>query len=128
MGQPAQRHNNVRTLILYGHVPAKKNRWRSRNGGVYIPSEVAEQVNSLTMQAEELWGDLPTLEHPELTVRFVVRNRKGDRDNKLTTVLDCLQGAKVIRNDNVAHCNGRIILEPAIIEGQERTIIEVLWN
>lgn len=60
---------------------------------------------------------------PEYGPRFYVRDRRRDRDNMLTTVLDCLRDADVIVNDNIAQGNGTLVLLPAVVDQDERVTI-----
>lgn len=41
----------------------------------------------------------------------------------LTTVLDCLCPAEVLVNDNVARCNGLLMLFPAAADEEARVVI-----
>jgi hypothetical protein len=43
----------------------------------------------------------------------------------LTTILDCLRDADVIVNDNVAQFNGTVVLAPALLDSDERTVISI---
>lgn len=122
-------------LDIDGFVPSKKNQWKPSPGGrgVYLPSDITAQIEVITDRAWIGWRQLhggvgPILEHPTMAFTFHVNNRASDRDNKLSTILDVLQKAKVIRNDNVKYFNGRIVIEPAVICGpsEERTVIEIL--
>jgi Holliday junction resolvase RusA-like endonuclease len=65
------------------------------------------------------------VEHPELSVQFFTRDRRQDKDNLLTTVLDCLRDAGVIFNDNIKSFNGTLTLLAAVIDENERVAIEV---
>lgn len=113
------------TLVLQGHCPSKKNLWkRGRGGRTYIDEEVKVLIDALTAQARAQWKHDP-VEHPELSVRFFTRDRHRDRDNLLTTVLDCLRDAGVIFNDNIKSFNGTLVLLPAVIDENERVAIEV---
>lgn len=125
------------TLVLYGHCPSKKNLWkRGGSGKMYLDTDVKHLIDGLTMQAVFHWPHLLPVEHPELTVRFFVAakgTRTGlrkhptdktkmievqlasgnrDRDGMLVTVLDCLQVAGVLANDDIERCNARMIIEP----------------
>lgn len=60
-----------------------------------------------------------------MSIQFFTRDRRRDRDNLLTTVLDCLREAGVIANDNIKSFNGSVILLPAVIDKVERVKIEV---
>lgn len=101
------------TLVLYGHCPSKKNAWeRGGTGKMFIPKEVADQIAALTIQAVFQWPKLFPVEHPNVTVRFFVCAARQDEDGMWTTILDCLQKAGVILNDNIARFNGRKVHEP----------------
>jgi hypothetical protein len=119
------------TITLYGHVPSKKNGWGPRRGGgIILDLQMAREIEWLMAELTiKRSVDKPEkLEHPQLRVTFYVRSRASDRDNKLSTILDILQKAGVLRNDNIAHCNGRLVLEPAVCvgrDGEEKTVIEI---
>src|SRR5215831_19496099 len=74
---------------------------------------------TLTAQARNQWIGEPVT-HPDVCVQFFARDRRRDRDNMLTTVLDCLREAGVIVNDNIAQFNGTVALLPAVIDQKER--------
>jgi Holliday junction resolvase RusA-like endonuclease len=95
---------------------------------MFLDSSVKRQIDDLTMQAMFHWRDSGPVEHPELTVRFFVHHARRDRDGMFTTLLDCLQAAGVLVNDNLANNNGRTILEPAefVSEAEERVEILVV--
>lgn len=115
------------TIIMRGTCPAKKNLWkRGKSGRMYLNDDVRAQIDTLTVQAESQWGREP-LEHPDMEVRFYVATKRRDRDGMFTTVLDCLQAAGVLRNDNLAHNNGKTVLHPAqfVREGKERVEVEI---
>jgi Holliday junction resolvase RusA-like endonuclease len=119
------------TLKLYGHCPSKKNEWqRGKAGKMFLPAEVTEQINTLTTQAMFHWGSRLPVEHPDVTIRFFVCARRQDEDGMWTAVLDCLQRAGVIVNDNVAHFNGRKVHEPCefVSESEERVEIRLVKN
>jgi Holliday junction resolvase RusA-like endonuclease len=82
-------------------------------------------IDALTAQAQAQWKHEPVT-HPNVYVEFHVRDRRRDRDNLLTTVLDCLREAGVIVNDNIAQFNGTVVLLPAVMDGDERVKIEVV--
>lgn len=115
------------TLTLHGPVPSKKNLLRvRRGGGLYRDGSVYAAIEALTTQAGMQWGHRTALEHPKMSVRFFVRSRRSDRDNRLTTILDCLQLAGVIQQDNIAHFNGEVTILPAILSKEkEMTVIEI---
>lgn len=91
---------------------------------MFLDDSVKRMIESLTHQAAAQWPD-PPAKHPDIRVQFFTRDARGDRDNKLTTVLDCLRDARVIVNDNIAQFNGTVVLLPAIIRAKEMVVIEV---
>jgi Holliday junction resolvase RusA-like endonuclease len=106
-------------------LPKQKNLWKRGKGGrTYIDSETKGLIDALTIQARAQWKHEPVT-HPDIGVQFFARDRRRDRDNMLTTILDCLRDAGVIVNDNIAQANGTLILLPAVIDQNERTMIEV---
>ena len=113
-------------IVLYGHVPSKKNLYRrARNGRMFLDREVSDQIGALTSHAQRQWRGRRPLENPDIEVTLHVRNGRGDRDNKWTTISDVLQEAGVLVNDNIARCNGTIILRPCVISASERAFIRL---
>lgn len=114
------------TMVLHGHCPSKKNGWRIAGGKMIIPTEMKAQIEVLTQQAMFAWRYPSPVEHPDVTVRFFVSAAREDEDGMWTTVLDCLQKAGVLMNDNIAHFNGRKVHEPCefVAEADER--VEIL--
>lgn len=106
-------------LVLRGHVPSKKNLLRVANGHGYRDTKVVAEIEALRTYARIAWGLRRPLEHPKIEVRFFVKERRGDRDNMLTTILDCLTSAGVLVNDNIARCNGTITIRPAVVTADE---------
>ncbi len=116
------------TLILWGHCPSKKNLWApSATGGMFLDPEVKNRIAVLTTQILFQWK-YPPVEHPDITMKFFVKDQRRDRDGILVTIMDCLQSAGVLVNDNCAHCNGRLVLEPCQIveEPDERVEIRLI--
>ena len=116
------------SLKLTGHVPAKKNLWKRSKRGVYIDKDVAAQIQSLTVQAASQWRQRDPAIHPDVTVQFYVKDRRSDMDNKWTTIADCLRHAGVVRNDNVKWLNGKLTILPAIIDAEERVVLEIAYE
>ena len=113
------------TLILHGHCPSKKNLWqRGKSGRMFLNNAVKAEINALIRQATAQWPDCP-VKHPELDVTFYVRDARPDRDNKLTTLFDCLRDAGIIKNDNIKSFNGTIVLRPAVIDKKERVVVRI---
>lgn len=114
-------------IELLGHVPSKKNLWKPRRGGgIVLQDEQARaEIDALIIQASAL-GQKNYLESPDMRVTFYVRDRRGDRDNKLSTLLDVLQHGGILFDDNIKWFNGTVTLMPAIVDKNERTVIEIL--
>ena len=114
------------TIILEGHCPSKKNLYqRTKNGGLHLRRDTKAELNSLTYQALVQRPKAP-LVHPNMEVEFYVATQRGDRDGKLASLLDCLQQAEVIKNDNIFNFNGTITLLPAKVAVREKVIIRFL--
>ena len=59
-------------------------------------------IEPFIFQARSQWGRREPLDRAGVRVRFYVASRRGDLDNKLTTIMDVLCSAGVLRNDNIA--------------------------
>jgi len=106
---------NEAVLVVRGQVPPKKNQYRSGRGGFYLPQDVKERLDLIEAQIRKQWGRRRAVKHPNICFELTLRNAKADRDNTVQTLLDCMQRAGVIENDNVGHCNGWILIAPAEI-------------
>ncbi len=117
------------TLVLHGHCPSKKNDWqRGGSGKMFLPEEVTEQINVLITQAMYHWRIGAPIEHPELTVTFYVAAKRQDQDGMYVTILDVLQKAGVLLNDNIKSNNGWKYLPPCefVSESEERVQVRVM--
>ncbi len=115
-------------LTLYGPCPSKKNLYRrSRDGRLFLDNEVKMRLDSLTIQARAQWGGHQPVKHPDMRVTFYFATGRPDRDNRLSAVLDCLQEAGVIPNDNAAQFNGTVTIQPAVFvsAGKEKVEVEI---
>lgn len=118
---------HITKLLLKGVIPAKKNMYRrGRGNSFFLPRCVAENLRSLELQAMIQWRPRPAVEHPDITMRFVLTSRRKDPNNLQQTILDVLQKAHVIVNDNVAKCNGRLVIEPSIVDPHGDESVEVI--
>lgn len=112
------------TLLLEGPIPCKKSLYRRGRNGLFLDREVKAAIDCLILQAKHQWRVSP-IEHPEVTVTFRVLDRRSDRDGKLATVLDVLQKAGVVANDNIAHFNGWLRIAPAIVGKREGCELQI---
>jgi len=120
------------TLEIRGHLFAKKNQRGNdgRHGGrTFITTEDAAALDWVILQARHQWAGRPPLRNPAVSVRWYVGARNRDRDGCWTTLLDCLQKAKVIVNDNMAQLGGPEFHEPveSVAAAEERVVI-TLWS
>lgn len=103
-------------LDLQGEVPSKKNLNRYGKHGVYRVKPVQQAIEALELQARMQWraaGMDGAVEHPELQFSLVFAKFSKDRDNAVTTILDVLQAAGVLVDDNANRCNGVMTVHPA---------------
>jgi len=115
-----------RTIILEGTCPSKKNLYRrAKNGRMYLSADVKAQLDSLSWQALTQRPRHPLI-HPNMEVEFHVASERGDRDGKLASLLDCLQQAEIIKNDNIKQFNGTVTILPAKLAVREKVIIRIL--
>lgn len=112
-------------LELRGTVPNKKNLWQPRKGGgMFLDAAIKAQINALIVQARKQWRR-PPIEHPDMDIEFFVLNGRSDRDNKLGCLLDVLQEAGVLVNDNVSRSNGVMVVWPAVVGKVEGVIVDI---
>lgn len=85
-------------------MPSKKNAWkRGKNGQVFIPKKMKEDLNDFLIQLNPIRGreripDDGLLGHLEISRKFHFK-RDADLDNMTTTLLDLLQAGRIIKND-----------------------------
>lgn len=95
------------TLRYTGLIPSKKNAWKSGRGGRrYIDEETKQLIFAMTLAFAAGWrkaGRTEPVSRPQLFIRLYVAHDRQDSDNMVTTVLDCLQAAGVLVNDNTRH-------------------------
>ena len=116
----------VRYVLSFpGHCPAKKSLYRRRRGGgLFLDDEVRGQISRLEWAAREQWGDRPPLNFcDDIVGHFYVLHYKADLDGKWATILDVLQKARVIRNDNMKVIGKSS--QVAYKDGPERAVIEI---
>lgn len=120
-------------LRIRGSVPNKKDRLRPGRPGQKMHYDRGDSaaMAAIVHQMRSTYGQwrphYPP-EHSDISVRLFVRNRRGDRDGKLAVLLDCMVQAGVLRNDSIARCNGRIVIEPAEVRQEEGAEIVISWE
>lgn len=97
-------YKHMISINLEGEMPSKKNNYRHsmRNGRVYIPEGTKILIDFFLwqiIQSRSKTGLTKAIESPvAITIVFYGDNRR-DLDNMVTTLLDILQKADVIKND-----------------------------
>lgn len=107
---------------LHGRIPSKKNRLASAGPGrrFFLPSEIRRASDSLALQIisqlprEKPYRHLPR--EAEIEIQLRVSTARQDRDGMVTTILDALVDAGVIRDDSVSRWNGRLTVAPAEVD------------
>lgn len=117
--------NVTYSLTIHGPIPAKKNRWHRGKGGrmYYDRPEVAGQIESITHQLAVLWRRDP-ISGATVDIIFYCKDRRGDLDNMLTTLLDCMKTAGVIVDDNLLHLPGPVTYR-GVKDAEARTSIVI---
>ncbi len=91
---------------------------------MFLDSDVKSKIDWLILQARRQWNR-PPVEHPDVDVEFFVLDRASDRDNKLGCILDVLQKAGVLVNDNISRFNGTLVIHPAVVGSSEGVIVDI---
>lgn len=106
--------------MITGWISSKKNTLKlTKFGHGYYPTEVRENLNEINQQVASQWIGMEPLIHPAMAVVFYTRTGRSDRDNKLTTVLDCLVASKVLKDDNIENFNSPVLIGKAYKQGTE---------
>jgi Holliday junction resolvase RusA-like endonuclease len=113
-------------LKLTGVCPSKKNRYRrSAGGGMHKPEKLQAQLDALSWQIKEQWGNRGTVEYPR-AINFKFVNGEADLDNRVVTILDLLVLLKIIVDDN-PHRVTKISAEVTMVRGEpESSEIEIV--
>ncbi len=89
--------------VVLGNTPSKSNCYRITSKGkfasLYKTAALKKYEDSFYMQVGKSRGAMIT-EYFEFEIDVYYRSNRSDLDNSLKVVLDCLQVAEVIKNDN----------------------------
>jgi hypothetical protein len=96
-----------------GHVPSKKNSYTPKRGGMFKSKDLQDAIDRLAMQVPGEFRDLK-LVSPQIEYFFTYTKANWDRDNAAVTLGDILVQMGVLANDNIASCNGPIVIHPAV--------------
>lgn len=90
------------TIILSGETPSKKNsRINTRSGRSFPNKKFTEWHDKQLLELSFRKGKQPTIDNPcKLCVEFVHGDeRRRDSDNQLSSILDLLVDAEVLKDD-----------------------------
>lgn len=86
--------------VIFGQVPAKANRYKVGKGKMYRDVSVSDYERSFILQCQQYKGLMIDFEF-EFAMIVYFKSKASDLDNAAKTVLDCLQKAGAIKNDNL---------------------------
>mgnify|MGYP003931958583 CR=1 FL=1 len=90
--------------------------------GVFKSSKLQAELDALALQVPPEMAGME-LVSPDIDVHLECPTSRPDRDNILTTILDVLVRMRVLKDDSIAHCNGRIVLHPVVKSEEWRTTV-----
>ena len=99
-------------LVIEGNIPSKKNllRFRAGRSKPFYDTDVRMALDDICDQVADQWAARAPLLHPARMIVFYGMSELSDRDNKFTTLLDALVGGGVLKNDDIASCNGEMLI------------------
>ena len=105
-------------LLLHGPIVAKA-RPRVTRRGTFIPQKYRHWKDGAIAELQRQWGNRPTIAEPiAIAIHLRGKHYKGsDLDNMAGSIMDALQQAGVIKNDNCGHVPSlsiRLAHDPAI--------------
>jgi Holliday junction resolvase RusA-like endonuclease len=106
--------SEVVDITIYG-LASKKNRKAPRKGGkgLYLEPKTRLMLERMAMQIPAEYREAK-LDNPEAEWWVTYTNGHIDMDGIMTTVLDLLQDAGILVNDNLVHFGNRQIIHPAV--------------
>ena len=119
-------------LTIKGFIPSKKNQYKAGRGRIYIPEDVKVRLLDIESQLRRQWHPRARVRHPNVLYRLVTHTDRQDKDNMVTTVLDCMKKAGVIVDDSIKEHNGWATTAPALLHGgpveDDRMFIHMHWS
>jgi Holliday junction resolvase RusA-like endonuclease len=95
--------NEIFTFVLSCIPPPKKNRYRIGKKRLYHDTEVQENIDACTETIKTQWGGKATIMDPiHIDVMIIKPINRPDDVNILETIYDCLEAARVYKNDKQA--------------------------
>ena len=114
------------TCIYKGKTTGTNKRLDTRrNGRMYKNSEYASFQNSLTCEMLKQGHYKPAMTDPVFVKLFITISKQKDIDSLIKPVLDCLQKASVIKNDNLIR---RLLVVKDIKKTGEQDSIKIICN
>lgn len=86
--------------VIYGNAPSKSNSYKIGNKGLFKTPALKKYENNFYIQLSANLRNKDITGYFELYIDVYYPSGKSDLDNSLKCVLDCLQKANAIRNDN----------------------------
>lgn len=84
--------------IIHGVCPSKSNSYRIGHNGMYKSKALTDYESKFFIQCKNRNKMIST--YFELDMQVYYPSERSDLDNSLKIVLDCMQKAKLIKNDN----------------------------
>ncbi len=125
---PYTRYNGGMKIVLFGHVPSKKNSKRIFvNGGRprVLPSEIHEAWEEEQLLALRRFQRFSGPCQIEITV-YAPNRRRGDLDNKASSILDLLCKAGTIQDDNCEIVRELHLFYGGVDKAKPRAEIEIV--
>ncbi len=97
-----------RVLLINGPFPSKKQRLTPRKNpaggkGFFYNDAIRGAIDAVTWQFKEQWKGAPAVSRAGLQFCFMTPVDNADSDSWVTLLLDCMQTAGVLVNDNTKH-------------------------
>ena len=96
-------------LELTGNILGKKNYYRrGRGSSFYKPDKIRVFEEDILWQIKGQLANYKKIELPfkssvEVSMHFIVKNKRADLDNKFTALLDLLKTAGIIKDDSLKY-------------------------
>ena len=110
------------TLVLWGFIPSKKNLYRSHGSRRFKDAKLSKQIEDLEWQITGQAGNIAPFIRPAIKAHFVCKDYRSDLDNKWTCIQDALVSTGLLKDDNLKHLCGPIVITGTKGEPERVTI------